>query len=256
MHRPKFPRPALGTVLGGLALVVSLGGVAYATIPGSNGQIEGCYDPSGAKPPYTLKVVDNPADCASPSVLLPFNQTGPTGPTGATGPQGQPGPTGPAGVGTPAPGTVGSAQLQAGAVTHGKIAPGALGQTNVTLESGRTSTRLLSLPPGARALIDGVQQALRARGDTAYNFTLSAHNPGKHAITLTAQVLVNHKLEEGSFSQTIAPGSSATLAGVLKCNGMPAGHYTAALRVISSGGRAVVSTSTLIAQSEMLIATP
>jgi hypothetical protein len=82
MGRLKFHRPSLGTVLGALALMVSLGGVAYATIPGSGGTIQGCYDPSNAKPPYPLSIVDIPTDCASPSVLLPFNQTGPAGPAG------------------------------------------------------------------------------------------------------------------------------------------------------------------------------
>ena len=43
--------PAPGTVLGGLALMVSLGGVAIAAIPGSDGTIQGCYDTSGGKPP-------------------------------------------------------------------------------------------------------------------------------------------------------------------------------------------------------------
>jgi hypothetical protein len=88
MGRQKVHRPSLGTVLGALALMVSLGGVAYATIPGSGGTIEGCYDPSNAKPPFPLSVVDVPTDCASPAVLLPFNQTGPAGPAGVQGPAG------------------------------------------------------------------------------------------------------------------------------------------------------------------------
>jgi hypothetical protein len=86
-------RPALGTVLGGLALMVSLGGVAFATIPGSDGTINGCYNPT-VGPPYPLTVVDTPAGCKSPSILLPFNQTGPAGPAGAEGPAGPQGPAG------------------------------------------------------------------------------------------------------------------------------------------------------------------
>ena len=84
----RFRTPSLATALAVTALIISLGGVAVAAIPGSDGTIEGCYNPSGAKPPYALSVVDNPSDCASPSVLLPFAQHGPTGATGALGPAG------------------------------------------------------------------------------------------------------------------------------------------------------------------------
>ena len=240
----KLHPPAVGTVLGAAALMVSLGGVALATIPSSNGQIEGCYDPSGAKPPYALSVVDNPADCASPAVLLPFNQRGPAGPPGASG------------SGTPPAASVGSAQLQDGAVTRQKIAPGALGQTSLTLNSGLTSTRTVRLRPGAAALIDGVQQRLQQRGDTAYNFTLSLRNPGSRPVTVTARVLLNNRPEEGSFSQTLPPRGDGSLAGVLKCNGMSAGRYRVALRLTSSGGRAVVRTSTLLVQSEVQVTEP
>lgn len=88
MGHLKPNRPRLGTAIAVLALAVSLGGVAYATIPGSGGTIEGCYSPTNAKPPYPLSVVDSASDCVSPSVLLPFNQTGPTGPEGPAGSQG------------------------------------------------------------------------------------------------------------------------------------------------------------------------
>jgi hypothetical protein len=61
--------------------------VAVASIPSSSGTINGCYDPaSGALKPLT--VVDDPADCKDPNVLLPFNQTGPQGAPGAAGARG------------------------------------------------------------------------------------------------------------------------------------------------------------------------
>lgn len=78
-------RPSLGTTLGLVAISISLTGVAFAAIPNSSGTIEGCYDPANAKAPYQLSVVDNPADCAAPAVLLPFNKTGVPGPPGPAG---------------------------------------------------------------------------------------------------------------------------------------------------------------------------
>jgi hypothetical protein len=52
-------RPAPGTLLGFAALIVALGGVAYATIPDSNGTIHGCYQ----KRTGSLRVVESPGDC-------------------------------------------------------------------------------------------------------------------------------------------------------------------------------------------------
>lgn len=219
MARLRGTRTAGRVLIGAISLLAVLGGVAYATIPDSNGQIEGCYNPTNAKPPYALSIVDNPADCAAPAVLLPFNKTGPTGPTGSTGPVG---PT-------------------------GGIAP----------EAGSTSTRRVIVRPGGAALINSLQQTLRARGDTAYNFTLSAHNASKRgAVTLTVRVIVDGKPEEGSFRQTVPPGAYATVAGLLKCDGMPAGLHRAALRVSVSGGQASVQTSTLVAQNAEALAAP
>jgi hypothetical protein len=76
-----------------LALIVAIGGVAAASIPGAGGVIQGCYDPTAAAP-HALSVVDATSDCRSPSVLLPFNQQGPAGAQGAKGDQGPQGPHG------------------------------------------------------------------------------------------------------------------------------------------------------------------
>jgi hypothetical protein len=216
MARLRGTRTAVRVLIAAISLLAVLGGVAYATIPDSNGQIEGCYNPANAKSPYALSIVDNPADCAAPAVLLLFNKTGPTGSTGPVGPT-------------------------------GGIAP----------EAGSTSTRTVIVRPGGDALINSLQQTLGARGDTAYNFTLSAHNASKRdAVTLTARVIVDGKPEEGSFRQTIPRGAYATVAGLLKCDGMPAGLHRAALRVSVTGGQASVQTSTLVAQDAEALATP
>src|SRR6266566_5205126 len=69
---------------------------AFASIPGPDGTITGCYKPSDGK----LFIIDSTATCPSGTTTLTWNQTGPQGPagpqgqTGATGPQGSTGATG------------------------------------------------------------------------------------------------------------------------------------------------------------------
>jgi hypothetical protein len=78
--------------VGGVALAVAIAaGAAYATIPGGDGVIHGCYaDPNGA-----LRVVDTSTDrCGKHETAIAWNQRGPTGDTGPTGPTGPPGPAG------------------------------------------------------------------------------------------------------------------------------------------------------------------
>ena len=79
-------------------VVVGGAGVAYASIPGSDGVINGCYKPSTG----ALRVVDSatPA-CSKGEQSIRWNQTGPQGLTGATGPAGpagSPGAVGPQGA--------------------------------------------------------------------------------------------------------------------------------------------------------------
>jgi hypothetical protein len=74
-----------------LAAVAALAGAAYATIPGSDGVIHGCYAKSGG----TLRVIDaSVTNCKSTETSLNWDQHGQPGPQG---PQGEPGPAGPQG---------------------------------------------------------------------------------------------------------------------------------------------------------------
>jgi hypothetical protein len=75
-------------------VVVAAVGVAYASIPDSNGVIHGCYQKNNGQ----LRVID-PAvsSCNDSETALQWSQTGPQGPQGPTGPQGPEGPQGPAG---------------------------------------------------------------------------------------------------------------------------------------------------------------
>jgi hypothetical protein len=96
----------LVAVLVGVVALLAVGGVAYATIPGSDGVVSGCY----AKKDGTLRVIDSStAQCKITEAALNWNQTGPPGPkgdTGTAGPQGSQGPRGATGPqGPPGPST-------------------------------------------------------------------------------------------------------------------------------------------------------
>jgi hypothetical protein len=65
--------PAMAVAL--CALVVAIGGVAYATIPDSSGTIQGCY----GKTTGNLRVVDSAAYCRSNETALAWNQQSPPG---------------------------------------------------------------------------------------------------------------------------------------------------------------------------------
>jgi hypothetical protein len=88
----------LATMLFVALAALALGGIAYATIPDSNGVIHGCYDTkTGALRVFDTGSSTIPA-CSSKEAALPWNQTGPQGPQGPAGPQGPQGPQGPAGT--------------------------------------------------------------------------------------------------------------------------------------------------------------
>lgn len=82
--------------------------IAFASIPGPNGVIYGCYNNTNGQ----LRVIDNSTtQCKQNETALNFNQTGPQGPQGPVGPvgpqglqgiQGVPGPQGPQGETGPA----------------------------------------------------------------------------------------------------------------------------------------------------------
>jgi hypothetical protein len=75
-HRPS---PATAIALG--ALIVALGGVAFASIPDSSGTIHACFQQTNGQ----LRVVESDASCRKSERALSWNQIGPTGPTGPTG---------------------------------------------------------------------------------------------------------------------------------------------------------------------------
>ena len=75
MRRILRHRPSGGTVFGLTALVVAIGGVAFAAIPDTDGTIHGCYSNSTG----SLRVVQSATGCRSNETALPWNQQGPPG---------------------------------------------------------------------------------------------------------------------------------------------------------------------------------
>ena len=104
-----------------VALGILAGGVAYASIPDSNGVIHGCY----LKVLGTLRVIDSPSQHCNSSFEVPiqWNQQGVPGTNGAAGPAG---PTGPTGAASTVGGPTGAA--------------GATGPTGPTGPTGLTFT--------------------------------------------------------------------------------------------------------------------
>jgi hypothetical protein len=99
----------------GAVVAASLAGTAYATIPGGDGVIHGCYMKSGG----TLRVIDaSVTKCKSTETSLDWSQRG------LPGPQGDPGPAGPQGEqGEPgAPGGLAGYQIVS-AVSEDNSAP-------------------------------------------------------------------------------------------------------------------------------------
>jgi ChpA-C len=97
----RVPSPALTVAF--VALIVALGGVAVAAIPGPDGVIHACYADNNAvsqvgaglapgtevvSPKGALRVIDSGESCGAGETPLSFNQTGPAGPaaTGSTVP--------------------------------------------------------------------------------------------------------------------------------------------------------------------------
>lgn len=88
-------RKTLLAAAAGAAVTAALvGGVAWATIPASNGVIKACYQQNGGQ----LRVIDGAETCRSSELPISWNQTGSQGSQGPTGLRGLLGPTGPPGV--------------------------------------------------------------------------------------------------------------------------------------------------------------
>jgi len=100
----RLSRLSPGTAVAVVAIVVAVGGIAYASIPAGDGTITACYGRSNGD----LRIVDTSQACRPNEQSISWNQNGgssvpgPTGPEGPAGPQGPTGPGGPSGPAGPA----------------------------------------------------------------------------------------------------------------------------------------------------------
>jgi hypothetical protein len=148
-----------GKLMGAAGLVLGLVagiGVAWASIPATNGSITGCINPTTG----ALRVVDAAAGqtCSSFERSVTWNQegqpgaTGATGPIGPQGPAGPVGPQGPAGPVAPDPVLVSTVFPRASGAPSGNLAAGEIPGCQFTAGVGTICGRLdvgsLSLPPG------------------------------------------------------------------------------------------------------------
>jgi len=133
------------TILSASILIV-LTTIVYASIPGSDGVIYGCYKKSGG----TLRVIDRSVtNCSKDETLINWNQTGPAGPQGPQGLQGLQGEQGPAGPQGPEgpQGPVGPAGPQGAAgITTATFALAP--PPSVRVENAFTQVVSKNLPPG------------------------------------------------------------------------------------------------------------
>ena len=144
-RRLRLRRPAPGTVLGLLALVLAGAGLAVAAVPDSSGKISACYKKkSGA-----LRVLVKGNKCKRGERELAWNQKGPPGLPGSPGAPGQPGSPGADGQpGAPgSPGQPGASGFGA-TIPHGMTVTGAWGGRYFT---GTGNVTLLDISFPARA---------------------------------------------------------------------------------------------------------
>jgi len=132
-HRFPFTwwrRPSL-TAFALVGLLITVSGLASASIPAANGVITGCYERKNGNKGSELRVIDVEVGqkCSSKDQQITWNQTGPAGASGPAGAQGIPGPVGAQGV----PGPMGPQGIPG---TPG--APGPIGPQGVQGEPGPT----------------------------------------------------------------------------------------------------------------------
>jgi hypothetical protein len=202
--RPQLPSPAMMVAL--LALLVAVGGVAVASIPGPSGVIRGCYSKSSG----TLRVIDSKKTCSKKRErTLRWNQQGPRGLQGF---QGQPGNNGNDGQNGTAGRDAASAVM---GTTTTPIPPMSSGTSRNLAPSGpgvaaETSSQVERTPNAAIVARD-----LTVHVDTAPDmltnliFTLiddGAPTPVTCKVTAGTQTC-----DSGAATATISPGSQLTL---------------------------------------------
>ncbi len=220
MRRITHSRPSPAMVVAAIALLVALGGVAAASIPGSGGVISACY----LKTSGSLRVFDTSKPgasgrCHQNERTLTWNRQGPQGIRGQQGIQGVQGNTGPPG---PTEGT--SADF------FSDTAP----PSNVTVDATRDASPFTTTEAG-HVFVSKFINAISASctGETNVRFVL----------------VVDGARVPGSFVDSVPNGttvSDVTLTGVTPTV-IAAGQHTASIG-IACGGTGVTNSTTDIGE--------
>lgn len=168
-------RPSPAMVVAVTALVLGLGGAAYAAIPDGTGVIHGCYQKSTGK----LRVIDTDQDqtCHPSEVSLSWSQTGPQGPQGATGPQGPAGPVGPAGPAGP----VGPAGATGPVGATGRVGPaGPAGPAGATGPAGPAGPEFVAVVG-----VNGDGSLFAKSTSPGATVTITRTGPGTYSLSAT-----------------------------------------------------------------------
>jgi len=78
------PMKRVAVIVVAVMAAIAIGGIAWASIPGPDGVIHGCYKTSNPATGSVI-VIDHTASCPSGFAPLNWNQTGPQGPQGPSG---------------------------------------------------------------------------------------------------------------------------------------------------------------------------
>jgi hypothetical protein len=195
-------RGARFVLVAGAALALGAG-VAYATIPSSNGVIHACYRVADDDRKGNLRVVNDPASCNTNESALQWNQQGPKGDQGPQGIQGERGPQGPQGPAGPAGASRVDYVVEEFTVAHGHIRPedGTLVGANLRLVTVRC-------PSGLHAIAGGISLKAGAR---ELEIQQSRPEPGGAGWVLA---VYNHALEDRDFSGYAVCGEVASFTGL------------------------------------------
>jgi hypothetical protein len=151
----------IGVVVGAFAAML-VGGIAWATIPGADGVIHGCYKAKNGQlrlvdPAAQSKHTAHHSDCRPSELAINWNQQGPQGTQGPPGPKGDKGDTGdPGPAGPPGPkGDKGDPGIQGPPGPPGpKGDKGDTGDPGPPGPSGLSGLQVVTSPPLVVGLFD------------------------------------------------------------------------------------------------------
>jgi hypothetical protein len=173
-------RPSPGTAFGFAALVIVLGGAAFAAIPDSNGTIHACYQKANGN----LRVVESTNECRKNETAIAWNQAGAQGSIGATGPAG---PTGAAG----ATGATGVSAVYEDHVVEPQSIMGGVDVASITIPPGRYLVSAKTSAEDASGIRNFVQCGLDGAPFEPVNEAARATLPPNGFATLTVLATID-----------------------------------------------------------------